>query len=155
MVQGRTLLSAIGVVPALLVGLLSVASGTALARAAHHKRVTPAGAAAEACVVRTLPGSFVDQGQMSGSSTVADVVTVSCEPVYARAHLRISATELYDRCDGRLPGMCRTQARRPATGRGPASSSTTTATPQSPSSEGLRAPPGKASSRPTWKRRRT
>jgi hypothetical protein len=100
-VQGRTLLSAVAVVLALLVGTLAVGAVTALAHATHHKRVTP-GAAAEACVVRTLPGSFVEQGEMSGSSTVADVVKVSCEPVYARAHLRISATELYDRCDGRL-----------------------------------------------------
>ncbi len=101
-VHGRTLLSAVAVVLALLLAALSLGSGTAFAHAAHRKRVTPAGAAGEACVVRTLPGSFTDQGEMSGSSTVADVVEVSCEPVYARAHLRISATELYERCDGHL-----------------------------------------------------
>ena len=52
--------------------------------------------------MRTLPGFFVAQGELYGSSSVADVVEVSCEPVYARAHLRVSATELYDRCDQRL-----------------------------------------------------
>lgn len=81
---------------------LLVASAPALAHATHRKRARPAGAGAEPCVVRTLPGFFVAQGELYGSSSVADVVEVACEPVYARAHLRVSATELYDRCAQRL-----------------------------------------------------
>jgi hypothetical protein len=98
LVHGRTLLAALG---ALLLALLA-ASAPALAHGTHRKRARPAGAPAEPCVVRALPDSFVAQGEMYGSASVADVVQVSCEPVYARAHLRVSANQLYNRCDERL-----------------------------------------------------
>ena len=82
--------------------LLLVVSAPALARTAHHKRAKSAVGAAEQCVVRALPGAFIAQGEMWGSASVADVVEVSCEPVYARAHLRVSANQVYARCDQRL-----------------------------------------------------
>ena len=97
MVHGRTLLA---VLAASLAALL-LACAPALARSVHHKRAAAA-APSEPCVVRTLPASFVAQGDLYGSASVADVVEVSCEPVYARAHLRVSATQLYARCARRL-----------------------------------------------------
>ncbi len=96
MVHGRALLAAFAVV---LTGLL-IAAVPALAHSTHRKRARSA--TAEPCVVRALPGSFVAQGDMYGSGSVADVVEVSCEPVYARAHLRVSANQLYARCAQRL-----------------------------------------------------
>jgi hypothetical protein len=79
---------------------LFLLGGTASAHVTRHKRartVTP-----EGCVVRTLPASFMDQGERYASSSVADVVEVSCEPAYDRGYVKVSATELYDRCDQRL-----------------------------------------------------
>ena len=84
----------------LAVGLLML-SGTALAHAAHHKKAKPkdATSAPETCVVYTEPGSFMDQGEFSTASSVADIVSVECEPVYAEHYVTISANELYSRCD--------------------------------------------------------
>ena len=96
MVQGRTLLAALAVLPV----ALALAATPALARSVHRKRTTTV--PAESCVVRTLPGSFVAAGDMYASASVADVVEVSCEPVYARAHVRVSANQLYNRCAQRL-----------------------------------------------------
>ena len=44
----------------------------------------------------------MDQGEFGASSSVADVVEVECEEVYAEHHVRISANELYSRCDQKL-----------------------------------------------------
>ena len=52
-----------------------------------------------ACVVNALPSSFMDQGEFGASSSIADVIEVECEDVYAEHHVRISANELYSRCD--------------------------------------------------------
>ena len=82
---------------------LFVLSGTAFAHAAHHKRAKPREAgptsSPETCVVHTLPGPFMDQGEFGAASSVADVIEVECEPVYAEKYVRISANELYSRCD--------------------------------------------------------
>ena len=68
---------------ALVLGLLML-SGTAFAHAAHHKKAqAEAGGRAETCVVFTEPGAFMDQGEFGTSSSVADIVSVECEPVYA------------------------------------------------------------------------
>ena len=68
-----------------------------LARTASES--APAGAAG--CVVNSLP-SFMDQGEFGSSSSIADVVEVECEPVYAEHTLRFSSQELYSRCQHHL-----------------------------------------------------
>ncbi len=44
----------------------------------------------------------MDQGEFGNASSVADIVEVECEEVYAEQHVTISANELYSRCDKRL-----------------------------------------------------
>ena len=53
-------------------------------------------------MIHTLPGSFMDQGEFGSASSVADVIEVECEPVYAEKFVRFSASELYSRCDDKL-----------------------------------------------------
>ena len=96
----------------LLAGLAALAlsmfmlSGTAFAHVAHHKKAKPraegAPGAAETCVVHALPDSFMDQGEFDNASSVADIIEVECEEVYAEKYVRISANELYSRCDRQL-----------------------------------------------------
>ena len=88
---------------AFVVGLLLL-GGTALAHSTHHKKAKPTGTPTptEPCVVFTEPGSFMDQGEFSTSSSIADIVSVECEPVYAEKYVRLSANELYSRCDKKL-----------------------------------------------------
>jgi len=89
---------------AVLAVSLFVLSGTAFAHVAHHKRAKPrqATSSPETCIVSTLPGSFMDQGEFGTASSIADVIEVECEPVYAEKYVRISANELYNSCDKRL-----------------------------------------------------
>jgi hypothetical protein len=71
--------------------------GTALAHKAPKKK-----AAAEetaTCVVVSQP-SFVDQGEFSQAGSVADIVEVHCNSVYAEQYVKLSATELNSRCKG-------------------------------------------------------
>jgi hypothetical protein len=82
---------------------LFMLSGTAFAHAAHHKKAKPrlsdgTTSAAETCVVHSQPSQFMDQGEFGTSSSVADIIEVECEEVYAEQHVRISANELYSRC---------------------------------------------------------
>ncbi len=80
---------------------LFVLSGTAFAHVAHHKRAKPRSgstSAPETCVVNALPGQFMDQGEFGAASSVADIIEVECEEVYAEKYVRISANELYSRC---------------------------------------------------------
>ena len=84
---------------------LFVLSGTAFAHATHHKKAKPrevGSGSAETCVVHALPDSFMDQGEFGSASSVADIIEVECEPVYAEKYVRISANELYSRCDRSL-----------------------------------------------------
>jgi len=86
---------------------LFLLSGTAFAHATHHKKATKHNESGttgtpETCVVHALPSSFMDQGEFGTASSVADIVEVECEPVFAEKHVRISANELYSRCDERL-----------------------------------------------------
>ncbi len=90
----------------LLAGLLVLVlssfmlAGTAFA----HKTPEEVKAQTEAtgaCVIHSLP-SFMDQGFGKRASSIADVVEVECEPVYAEQTVKIAATELYSRCAGRL-----------------------------------------------------
>jgi len=68
-----------------------------LARSASES--APGGGAG--CVVNSLP-SFMDQGEFGKSSSIADVVEVECEPVYAEHTIRFSSNELYSRCQHHL-----------------------------------------------------
>jgi hypothetical protein len=97
----------------LLAGLAALAlslfllSGTAFAHATHHKKAKPRSdggttGTPETCVVHAMPNAFMDQGEFGAASSVADVIEVECEEVYAEKYVRISANELYSRCDGRL-----------------------------------------------------
>ena len=85
---------------------LFVLSGTAFAHAAHHKKAKPGidggPGSAETCVVHALPNAFMDQGEFEASSSIADIIEVECEEVYAEQYVRISANELYSRCDTSL-----------------------------------------------------
>src|SRR5208283_662064 len=42
------------------------------------------------------------QGEFGTASSIADIVSVECEPVYAEHFVTLSATELYNRCDKEL-----------------------------------------------------
>src|SRR5438876_1085703 len=87
---------------------LFVLSGTALAHSTHHKKAKPragsdpGSSAPETCVVKALPSSFMDQGEFGSASSVADIIEVECEEVYAEKFVRISANELFSRCDKKL-----------------------------------------------------
>jgi len=85
---------------------LFMLSGTAFAHAAHHKKAKPhaegGSGSAETCVVHAMPNAFMDQGEFGTASSVADIIEVECEEVYAEKWVRISANELYSRCDKQL-----------------------------------------------------
>jgi uncharacterized repeat protein (TIGR01451 family) len=67
--------------------------------AAHAS--SEAGSSTGACVINSLP-SFMDQGEFTTSSSVADVVEVECEPVYAEHTVHFSSQELFSRCQHHL-----------------------------------------------------
>jgi hypothetical protein len=71
----------------LVASLLMVGGGTAFAGPPKAK----------GCVVHSLP-SFVDQGEGTAGSSVADIIEVECEPGYEGAEIIVSAQELYARC---------------------------------------------------------
>jgi hypothetical protein len=80
-------------------------TGTAFAHATHHKKAKPRSGpegSPETCVVHALPSSFMDQGEFEVASSVATVIEVECEEVYAEHYVTISANELYSRCDKSL-----------------------------------------------------
>ncbi len=85
---------------------LCLVSGTAFAHATHHTQAKPqtggGSGSAETCVVHALPNAFMDQGEFDNSSSVADIIEVECEEVYAEQYVRISANELYSRCEQSL-----------------------------------------------------
>ncbi len=84
---------------------LFMLSGTAFAHATHHKAAKPnsgTGNKAETCVVHALPSAFMDQGEFGDASSVADIIEVECEEVYAEKYVHITANELYSRCDKHL-----------------------------------------------------
>ena len=99
---------------------LFLLSGTAFAHATHHKKAKPhtepaAGHSGNVRGSRDCPTSFMDQGEFGSSSSVADIIEVECEEVYAEQHVRISANELYSRCDQNLNWRTPTGNSRKAT----------------------------------------
>lgn len=89
------------IVVAVVLVTLSVSPATASAHGSRRRASTPL-VEEPTCVVKTLPGSFAGQGEFATSSSVADVVEVECQPVYAEHFVELSATELYDRCHDTL-----------------------------------------------------
>src|SRR3954453_379026 len=90
-----------------LVMSLFIVSGTAFAHSAHHKKAKPrteagGGGTPETCVVHALPSSFMDQGGFGSLSNLATIIEVECEEVYAEHYVRVSANELFSRCDQKL-----------------------------------------------------
>jgi hypothetical protein len=83
--------------PAVLIIGIFAMSGSALAHKAPKKK--SAGAEDPTCVVVSQP-SFVDQGEFSQAGSVADIVEVHCQSVYAEQYIKLSATELNSRCTG-------------------------------------------------------
>ncbi|HUH81934.1 MAG TPA: hypothetical protein VLZ06_11470, partial [Solirubrobacteraceae bacterium] len=85
---------------------LFLLGGTAFAHAAHHKKAKPReggnAPTAETCVVHALPNAFMDQGEFKANSSIADIIEVECEEVFAEQYVRISANELYSRCSTSL-----------------------------------------------------
>ena len=86
---------AIGVIAAFL-------PSVAQARIAHLTHSSVGEPASGSCIIQTLPPSFVDQGEFGASSSVADVVRVSCEPVLAGQSVKLSSQQLFNRCKGGL-----------------------------------------------------
>jgi hypothetical protein len=84
--------------------LAAVAPRMARGARAATPRVTRDARAASAerpCELSTL-APFVDQGAGKEARSVADIVDVSCESVYAGQKVRLSAIELYNRCEKKL-----------------------------------------------------
>jgi len=82
---------------------LLASSAPALARSQAVTAADPA-----TCSISSLP-SFVDQGEGAGASSVADYVKVSCSPAYAGRSVKVTATELFDRCSDKLEWVGRVE----------------------------------------------
>jgi hypothetical protein len=88
----------------LLAGLMVLAismfmlAGTAFA---HQSTKTAAGEESATCKIKSLP-NFVDQGEFSEASSVADIVEVSCNPVNAGQEVKLSDQELLSSCRGHM-----------------------------------------------------
>jgi hypothetical protein len=89
--EGRNLLAGLMV----LIASSFLLAGSAMA----HSSTTKGAAAAPApvCVVHSLP-SFVDQGEFTEHSSVADIIEVECQPVFAEEYVKIQSQQLYNRC---------------------------------------------------------
>ena len=70
---------------------------------AHVTAPTPTSTTKATCVVESLP-SFVAQGEFGASATAADIIQVECNPeVYGTGSpIRITANQLFSRCNGKL-----------------------------------------------------
>ena len=70
---------------------------------AHGTAPTPTSTTKATCVVESLP-SFVAQGEFGASATAADIIQVECNPeVYGTGSpIRITANQLFSRCNGKL-----------------------------------------------------
>lgn len=72
-----------------------------IASAVAALSTSAASAAAPVCVLHSLP-SFVDQGEFAQASSIADIVEVECQPVFAEQEVKFSSIELYDSCNHEL-----------------------------------------------------
>jgi len=86
------------------VGLLAVAGSLfLLAGSASARGAATVGATSGTCVVHSLP-SFTAQGEFATTATVGDIIEVECDPtIYGtESKIKITASQLYSRCKGRL-----------------------------------------------------
>ena len=90
---------------AILSTVLLATSAPALARS---RALTKAAVDPSTCSISSLP-SFVDQGEFANASSVADYVKVSCNPEYAGRSVKVSATELFNRCSEKLEWVGRVE----------------------------------------------
>ena len=85
---------------------LFLLSGTAFAHATHHKKAKPQGAGdrrSHGNLRREgAAGLVYGPGRVRNASSVADIIEVECEEVYAEKTVEISANELYSRCAQKL-----------------------------------------------------
>ena len=79
----------------LFVSVVSAIAVTGTASAQAWAKTAPI------CVVHSLP-SFVDQGEFTTSSSVADIVQVECQPVFAEQSVTLRAQQLFNRCANHL-----------------------------------------------------
>jgi hypothetical protein len=97
----------------LRIGRMALASAGTAALFASTLAFMPAGAAAKTspqkeksskppCAVTANPATFTDQGEGDITSSVATIVEVECNPVYAEDEVTIDSNELYSACDGNL-----------------------------------------------------
>jgi len=77
-----------------MVGSLFTLTGTA---AAHGQKNHEG----PICQLKTLP-AFVDQGEFTEHSSIADIVEVHCNAEYGGTSVKISSQQLYNRCKGDL-----------------------------------------------------
>jgi hypothetical protein len=96
----RKALLGLVILPTFLLAL----SSPALARSGA---VTPAADPAT-CAISSLP-TFVDQGEGATASSVADYVKVSCGPAYSGRSVKVTATELFNRCSDKLEWVGRVE----------------------------------------------
>ena len=94
----------VGLIVAILTAFAVV--GTAQARTAHrskprtHHVATPK-AERVGCTVKSMP-TFMDQGEKGTASSVADIIEVECDPVFAGTKVEFTAQELWARCKHEL-----------------------------------------------------
>lgn len=77
--------------------LVALAPGTGQAGQAVRPALSPE----EPCAIHSQP-SFVAQGKGNAARTLAEVLEVACEPLYAGQKVSIGSNELYSRCAKRL-----------------------------------------------------
>jgi lambda repressor-like predicted transcriptional regulator len=90
-----------GVLSSLMVLLISAFAFSGLALAHKSAKTRPAGEEAAACSIVSLP-SFVDQGEFKQAGSIADIIEVHCQSVYAEQYVKLSSAELSSRCQGGL-----------------------------------------------------
>src|SRR5437016_5708228 len=89
---------------AALVGSIPLVFGLSMASAATTHgayRATTTTTTDPICKVFSLP-SFVDQGEFTTHSSVADIVRVGCKPAYAGQTVQIRDNQLYNQCQQKL-----------------------------------------------------
>lgn len=97
----------------LMVGLLTLLGLTILFSASAAARVAAPSSGAgssgikqakevPACEVFANPGNTIDVGEFKHASSIATIIEVECNPVYAEQTVTIAANELWSKCDREL-----------------------------------------------------
>jgi hypothetical protein len=91
----------------LLAGLMVLVISSFLLAGTAFAHKTPTGGKTgktedpSTCLVRSLP-SFIAQGEFGRASSVADIIEVECESVYAEHFVKVSSQELFNSCADKL-----------------------------------------------------